>query len=112
MLGDLLTAKKHFDITLTHYQEAAALEPDSARNHNKLGLNLMRLGDWQAARRPIEQALTINPDFAQAHYNPGRCWLAVGNPAEAANEFEMALYIQPDYPSARRNLKLALSRLE
>ena len=107
-----MSKEKHFDVALLHYEEAAALEPDSAKNHNTLGLALMRLGEWQMARAPLEHALTINPDFAQAHYNLGRCWLAVGNPAESANEFERALYIRPNYPSARRYLETALSRLE
>ncbi|MEE8429319.1 MAG: tetratricopeptide repeat protein, partial [Gammaproteobacteria bacterium] len=94
-----------------HYQQALALQPDSAEAHNNLGLAWKELGRLDAALRHYGQALALRPDYANAHINRGNAYQAQGQPEQAIPCYERALQINPAAAEAHNNRALALKEL-
>lgn len=56
------------------FKKALEIKPDFAVAHNMLGHCYMEMGNWEAARRHLDQALEIRPDYPAAHYNRGQLY--------------------------------------
>lgn len=94
------------------FTEVLRVRPGHARAHYGLGLALLNLGRLNRAAEELREALQINPDYLEAHNLLGEILGRLGQLKEAAAEFKEALRIKPDDVVARRNLQLALQRLE
>ena len=57
-------------------------------------------------------AIKLNPNHTNAHYNLGYALLQKGEMKEAVHHFRETLKLRPDLVSARKNLEMALLRLE
>jgi tetratricopeptide (TPR) repeat protein len=82
--------------------------PSNPETHNRLGLDLARQHQLDAALRHFEQALRLNPEYAEAHNNLGLVHYLQGNSEKAIICYRAALRINPIYPEAHHNLGLAL----
>jgi putative PEP-CTERM system TPR-repeat lipoprotein len=49
------------------FEEALERDPNNPLYHYRLGLALVKTGDWERAKRSLQQALKLKPDFPGAH---------------------------------------------
>lgn len=68
----------------------AELEPEVAAVHNRLGLALEGLGEWEDAREAVRRAVALDPESVDAWINRGRQARALGEHDEATEAFERA----------------------
>ncbi len=95
--------------------QALALDPSNAMAHQRLGILLMRDGDFQAAEREFRTALRLRPDDVRSHFGIGAALAKTGRRAEAVRELQVFLQLAPDTPANQRLILRArtmLARLE
>ncbi len=92
------------DEAIVCYRRALMHKPDSAENHNNLGLALQARGQLDEAIASLERALAIRPDYAEAHNNLGAQFEAKGLSDQALASYARALKLRPDFPEAHNNL--------
>ena len=98
---------------MAHYEQAVALQPESAEWHFHLANLLARLpGRLPEAFAQYEAALRLQPDFVAAHYNYANKLANVpGRLPEALGHYEAVLRLDPRRPEAHKNFALALANL-
>jgi tetratricopeptide (TPR) repeat protein len=79
------------------WKQALALDPNDARGHNDLAVNLYYLGDTEEAFEHLRQASRISPLLMEGHYNLGRFLLEQGHPDQALPELERTVALRPEY---------------
>ena len=87
------------------------LDPDDAKSHNDLGMNLYLLGSKDEAFQQLRESIRINPMLVEGHYNLGRLLLQEGHPDQAVPELERTLDLTPRFSSAQEALAAALVAL-
>ncbi|HKS38065.1 MAG TPA: tetratricopeptide repeat protein [Verrucomicrobiae bacterium] len=78
--------------------------PNDAKAHADLGLDLLSQGRLVEAERHFRAALQARPDFGLAHYRLGLLFRQQNRLTEARAEFETALRLDPDDSKAHGNL--------
>jgi tetratricopeptide (TPR) repeat protein len=78
-----------------HYEEALALDPDSALGQSNLGGVLTRIGRQDEAVEHLTRACELDPKFAIAHINLGDAYFKQGKLDAAAREQLTALALAP-----------------
>ena len=96
---------------LTIWRQALELDPDDAKSHNDLGMNLYLLGSKDEAFQQLRESIRINPMLVEGHYNLGRLLLQEGHPDQAVPELERTLDLTPRFSSAQEALAAALVAL-
>jgi tetratricopeptide (TPR) repeat protein len=79
-----------YEKALESYQRAAALEPDRAVVHLRIGLVLSKLGRWPDAVTAFLEAIRLDPQQSEAHLNLGFVYYEMGMEECAQAEFELA----------------------
>lgn len=123
-LAAVLRAQERPDDALEHYRQSlmlnpdyaearempdglpeklAALQPDDAEAHNRLGLALYGQGLQKEALACFRRALALKPDSAEAYNNLGLTFTAQHRPNEAIECYRRALMLNPDYADACGN---------
>ncbi len=100
---------------LQAFEAARALNPNDARLALAVGEALARLQRADEAGREFQRALAQTDDVdlrAESLYNAGTTRLDQGDAAGAIKLLRQALGLAPDRADARRNLELALLRLQ
>lgn len=77
------------------FAAAAALEPDYAPLHVRLGDGLWRRREYEAAERSLRRALELAPESAMAHRRMGQLLLSRGEHAGAAKSLARAATLEP-----------------
>jgi Tfp pilus assembly protein PilF len=95
--GDYETALERFD-------EALALNPNSARAHNLRGVAFFRLRDFKNAEEEFRKATALDASYAEAYNNLGSVLFARQQFDKAADMFKKALSLSPDSVSALYSL--------
>jgi Flp pilus assembly protein TadD len=95
-LGSLYVAWERPSEALTFYQQAAALEPDSAEWPRNIGVLLANLGDVAGAVAALETAVTLAPNDPQLQYELGQVYAYAGRFEQARLAFAQALMLNPD----------------
>lgn len=105
--GDAETAVQEYD-------EAAKVDPSSPIPDFNKGVALARKGDAAAARDALLAAAASRDAgiAADALYNLGNVQLAEKSYGEAVESYLKSLDLDPADPDARRNLEIALRRLQ
>ena len=88
------------------YQQAAALDPDSAAPLLNLGTVYFHARRWRDAECHYRKALDVYPEYALAHFNLANLYDEQGEQASALEHYRAALRIQPHYADAHYNLAL------
>jgi tetratricopeptide (TPR) repeat protein len=96
---------------LTIWRQALELDPDDAKSHNDLGMNLYLLGSKDEAFQQLRESIRINPMLVEGHYNLGRFLLQEGHPDQAVPELERTLTLSPRFSSAQEALSAAFVAL-
>ena len=94
---------------LAAWQQAAALDPQSAHIEDEIGFLLAVLNRREEAVRHLERAVELDPRFAPAQYHLGvALWLAQ-NPAQAVPHLQSAAALNPNIFEYRFYLGQALN---
>lgn len=104
ILGRSLTDKTSFQIILSSYWLALAVDGESAAIRNDLGAAYLRQGRIKAAQTQFYFAQKIEPGFVPALFNLALCAIAERNPPKASELLNQYL--------ARRPQDLAALRLQ
>lgn len=112
--GNRLFEEGRYDEALKLYTEAQIEAPDAPETHLSIGNVLFRKGEHAKAREAYRRALAARDRSlaGSAHYNSGTASFAEGDLPEAVSRFREALRIDPEDADARRNLELALLKLQ
>ncbi len=70
-----------------------------------------KAGDYQAARKHLEEAVALDPDNSDPRVNLGLVLVALNDPAEAKIQFEKALALGKDEPQVHFELAKVLRTL-
>ncbi len=104
-----LTELKRYADALPIYDQALALEPDSAWIHARKGRLLRLLKRYTEAIQAFERALTLQPTFAWAWYNKGIVHERLKEYAEAQTAYARATELNPyDIWAAYNHARLLL----
>jgi tetratricopeptide (TPR) repeat protein len=98
---------------LAIWRKALILDPDGARIHNDMAVDLYLLGNTEEAFEQLRQAIRINPLLVESHYNLGRFLLQQGHPDQALPELESTVTLSPRFTSGEQalfNAYLALGK--
>jgi len=79
-----------FAKALESYRRAAAVEPDRAAVHLRIGLALSKMGRWHEAVDAYVEAIRLDPQQSEAHLNLGFVYYEMGLEDRAEAEFECA----------------------
>ena len=82
--------------------------PDRALREQRKGRLALEKGDYQVARKYLENALNIDSQFADAHNDLGVAIGKSGHTDQAIPEFQKALDLTPNHNQAPANLCVAL----
>ncbi|MBO6939070.1 MAG: tetratricopeptide repeat protein [Deltaproteobacteria bacterium] len=93
--GDLALDASESRSARDAFAELAELEPEVAAVHNRLGLALEGLGEWEPARDAVRRAVSLDPELTDGWINRGRQARALGELDEAAEAFEHATELAP-----------------
>jgi len=99
-----LENKQEYTQALAIWRKALELDPDDAKSHNDLGVNLYLLGSPEEAFQQLRESIRINPMLVEGHYNLGRFLLQQGHPDQAVPELERTLTLSPRFSSAQEAL--------
>jgi len=109
-LGLAFFHQGRIDEALAHFQQAAAMNSDSAEIHNNLGMALCQKGQVDEALAQYQKAQELDPNTAQVPNNIGLALAQKGKPDEAIAQFLKALAINPDFIEAHNNLGMVLAQ--
>jgi len=98
-------AVEAFDALLQEVRDPSNPEVELARfyaaeAHAKLGLALLRHGEFERAGQEFAGAIAVEPTFPDLHYHLGVLCARDGKPAEARAYFDRALELHPAYAEA------------
>ncbi|MDP8248010.1 MAG: tetratricopeptide repeat protein [Candidatus Tritonobacter lacicola] len=96
--------------SITLFEHALEVNPDSWFVHTSLGVVLVRQGKLDEAIFQYREAIRVKPGFSMAHCNLGHVLAAQGKYDEAVSHYREALLITPDFTSARKGLRYALRK--
>ena len=91
-------------IVLAGSTYALAAAPDDAALQERVGNDLVAVGQVQQAIRHLEEAVRLAPDRASAHYRLGTALAMIGSTAGAMERYRRALELRPDFVEAHNNL--------
>ena len=109
-LGSTLRLQGRLDEALSHFAEAARLQPRSAEAQYELGATYATQGRYEDAMSRLSQALRLKPDLAAAHLDLATVFARQQRLDEAIAHYRAALSIAPDAPDAHNNLGAALAQ--
>jgi len=105
--GDALRAEKSYLDALDYYRAALAKEPNSARLHNKIGINELQMARFNEARKDFERAIKYDRQFADAYNNLGVIFYLEKKYGKAIKRYEDAIKLRQDSASFYSNLGAA-----
>lgn len=109
--GLLLEEQGRFEIAAEYYEEAAAIDPTSARSWTNLGEVRRRLSRWDDALRAYDAALQHQPGYLWALAGRAEALRMLGQLEACVDPFQRALERAPDHVLAVQGLAAALSEL-
>jgi Ca-activated chloride channel family protein len=114
--GNALYQEGKLEEALNRYAEALALDPESSALQYNLGNALYRAGRFEEALDAYSQATAgqeMNTDLGQAaRFNEGTASLQAEDFENAVRSLREAVIANPDDEGGRRNLELALARMQ
>lgn len=95
-LGESALDTSRYEEAIGYFKAVIRMNRGSADAYFGLGLALMGIEDYVAARDNFEIALAFDPKFAQAHYEMAQTYLAEDDRINAAVHFAQAALLAPD----------------
>ncbi|MFI6318858.1 tetratricopeptide repeat protein [Nonomuraea sp. NPDC050556] len=97
-LGSYASDEGALDEAVHYFEAALDLEPVHPLHHYDLGVVLMRQGQFDRARRSLEQAVLLQPFYTAALVNLTWAYLATGEPVAAYFASSRVLAFYADQP--------------
>ncbi len=92
----VVDAKKgRYDLAISEFTKAIAIEPLSAETYNNRGIAYSRKGQYDLAIADFTKAIDIAPDEAKTRYNRGITYAINGRYDLAISDLTRALKLQP-----------------
>jgi protein O-GlcNAc transferase len=107
-LGSLEAQKQDWSSAEAQFQQALAIDPNSAAAHLHLGITLAAEGRATDAIRELTAASQLAPSNAAAQLELGRALIAAGQDDQAIPILQQAVKLAPDFLDAKYQLALAL----
>jgi len=110
--GTALEDAGEIDKAISHYSDAARIEPMYAEAHYNLAKTILKSGKLARAAEAdahLAIALSIKPSFAEAHSALGTHLLAQGKIDEAISQLSQAIRLKPEYAVAHNSLASAFA---
>ncbi len=104
-LGYVHGRRREFELAISAYQEAIAIDPDLAEAHHGLGLALYKHGDLRMAIQHFSNVMRLNSATPSLRTDLGFALLQTGDLDYARSEFNTAVTQDPELASA--NLGMA-----
>lgn len=107
--GNRLYRQGRYQDAIALYQSALALQPDSLKARNNLGIAYMQLAMDDRAAATFEEILRLDSTYGIAYYNLACVHARAGNVAGAADYLQRAMDIEPrarDWARADRDFAL------
>ena len=104
-----LADRGQFDAAISEWNKALAIDPESFKAENNLGIALLRSGRVAEAVAHFEKSVAIQPAYPQAHFNFGNALSVAGQADRALAEWQKAVELYPGFADARAALGLALA---
>ena len=117
-LGALHSANKNLDLSLSEFEKALSLDPDSVQLRIEFAHVLVRSGEVSRAIREVKEAIRKDPDSVAAHYFLGQLYsnYPVGQSSssdKAITELNRVIELDPEHADALYRLgELYLRRRE
>lgn len=92
------------------YRMAIQLDPQNVEAHNRLGLVLCQMQQFNEADAELAKAIGLAPDKPHLHNNLGFSYLVQMRWTEAEQSLRKALDLQPDFARAHMNLGMVLAQ--
>jgi tetratricopeptide (TPR) repeat protein len=108
--GNFMFAQERPDVALEHFREEIVRSPNHVPARLQLALELVKRGDFDAARPYATEAVRLAPGNFVARRVLGEIKLQAGDAAGAIAELEAARTIEPSSPSVRFHLARAYQR--
>lgn len=105
--GVILTERGRSDEALEVFQTLAEDFPELPEPYNNIAFIQASRGQWDQARRALEQSINVVPNYALAHENLGDIHLQL-----AAQAYARAGRLDPQSVSARRKLATSLDLID
>jgi tetratricopeptide (TPR) repeat protein len=102
--GDFLLLANRTEEALREYLEACQLAVDDPQVRLKAADLASRAGQWELARRLVEEAIALQPTLAPAWSLHGKIAAATGRYQQALESFSRALNLAPDDHDVRLEL--------
>lgn len=87
VLGELAAKEENYDEAITHFSEAAKLNPNFAEAYLGWGFTLVALKRYQEALDPLRMAERLTPGNPAVHYSLAQALIRTGQKEEAEKEF-------------------------
>lgn len=100
--------KKKVDESITHLENAIAIDPEYMEAHHNLGVRYMAKQKFEEALQCFETAIKLDPSSALATTNAAVALFSLGRHAEAERSARRAVDLDPTYPNARYILAVSL----
>jgi Flp pilus assembly protein TadD len=94
--------------SVTLFEHALEVSPESSTVHNNLGIERALLGQWDRAERHFARARDLAPESPEAYFNLGRLLAGRGRAAEAIENLARAVEIHPGRAASHFYLGVAL----
>jgi 4-amino-4-deoxy-L-arabinose transferase-like glycosyltransferase len=104
-LGIVLAQEGRLPEATARFEQAVAMEPNSAEIHLNLGMTYAVQNRFAEAVEHYRAALVLEPGLLHVNYNLGVALEALGQPAEAAEQYRHALEVDPADTDAQAALK-------
>ena len=105
--GVQLTKARQYQQAIAAYQEAIALDPDSADAHHELGFAYYKVGKFKESIVSSQQAINLKPDNADTYRNLGLAYGALQKWKEEIAAFEQVNKLAPNDATTLFQLGLA-----
>lgn len=101
VLGELAAKEEKWDEAITHFSEAAKLNPNFAEAYLGWGFTLVALKRYQEAIGPLRVAERLTPDNPAVHYSLATALVRTGQKDEADKEFAIHRSLTAQSPNAQ-----------
>lgn len=108
--GNAWLDKGDLGAAVASYEQAVALDPQSADSRTSLGYALSQLERFDEAQQHLTEALRLDPASADAFYLLGIAHRAKNHIELAVAAWQSALAVKPDFEACRRDLIFALAQ--
>jgi Tfp pilus assembly protein PilF len=107
--GALSLAEGNPDKAIIQLKEAVALNPDSPKAHNLLGIAYFQNKDYRLAAKEYEKAIKLDKSYAQAYNNLGSACFMLEQIPRAEKMFRKAISLSPGLVSSHYGLGTLLA---